>query len=240
MNYVYIYFFNDIPRYVGKGVGDRWKVHRRDRKTQLSNKLRKVRTATGEWVIPLIIECQSDDEAKLKEIELIALYGREDLGTGSLWNLTDGGEGTRGHRVSEATKQKIRSAYKDPLFKAKHSAATSIGMGPKKERVIRPAKGSKECREKISQRTKEAMQRPDVQNKIVGRKLSKSHCLNISKSHQKFSDELIREVYFAEGLNKDISKKYGVSTSHVGCIKRLERDIYCRIVLGECNGTKIS
>jgi len=218
-------------------VDGRWKAHRRNRKTRISNKLRKIYAETGEWVLPLIIECQSDDDAKLKEIELIALYGREDLGIGTLWNLTDGGDGTVGLRVSEATKQKIKAAFQDPLVKAKHSEATSCGMGPKKEKIIRPSLGSKECNEKISRCTKEAMQRTSVREKIVGRNFSDTHRLNISKSHQKFSDEIIRQVYFANGPYKDISTKYGVSVSHVGCIKRLNRVLYRQIILGECNDT---
>lgn len=42
------------------------------------------------------MEFNTYQEAKVKEIELISLYGRRDLGKGTLVNFTDGGEGTQG------------------------------------------------------------------------------------------------------------------------------------------------
>jgi hypothetical protein len=52
---------------------------------------------------------ESDDYEfiKQKEIEFIALYGRKNLGKGSLVNLTDGGEGTIGYVVSIGARKKI-------------------------------------------------------------------------------------------------------------------------------------
>lgn len=41
---------------------------------------------------------------KQKEIEFIALYGRRDLGKGTLVNLTDGGDGGLGRVVTQETK----------------------------------------------------------------------------------------------------------------------------------------
>ena len=50
------------------------------------------------------------EQACEKEKEFIALYGRRDLGTGTLVNLTDGGEGTLGYRHTEEAKEKNRLA----------------------------------------------------------------------------------------------------------------------------------
>jgi hypothetical protein len=41
------------------------------------------------------------EEACEKEIEFIKLYGRKDLGLGSLVNLTDGGDGSIGYKNSD-------------------------------------------------------------------------------------------------------------------------------------------
>ena len=126
--YVYIYEFDGVARYVGKGNNDRWKVHRR-RKTKLSAKLKSIKNSTGKWVEPSqIIYCETEQAALLLEQKYISKFGREDLGTGTLWNLTNGGEGTKGYKVSEETKAKIRAAFKRADVKTKHSQATKRGM----------------------------------------------------------------------------------------------------------------
>lgn len=60
----------------------------------------------------IVILCRNLDweEACKIERELITFYGRKDLGTGILRNLTDGGEGSCGVVMSEETKAKISKA----------------------------------------------------------------------------------------------------------------------------------
>lgn len=62
----------------------------------------------GEYLIEILLEDLSREVIKLKEIEFIKLYGRKDLGLGTLCNLTNGGDGMSGKVFSEETKQKIR------------------------------------------------------------------------------------------------------------------------------------
>jgi hypothetical protein len=52
----------------------------------------------------------SEGDAFDAERFLISFYGRRDIGTGCLANLTDGGEGTSGIVNSEATREKKRLA----------------------------------------------------------------------------------------------------------------------------------
>ncbi len=59
------------------------------------------------YKVEIIFENLSIEDAIKKEIELISLYGRKDLGKGSLVNMTDGGDGQI--NMSEETKQKLRT-----------------------------------------------------------------------------------------------------------------------------------
>lgn len=61
-------------------------------KTRIGYLLRKRRNE-GYNPQPIVIEASSDADAIEMEMLLIAMIGREDLGTGSLFNLTGGGEG---------------------------------------------------------------------------------------------------------------------------------------------------
>ena len=56
----------------------------------------------------LIQEFPTEADALAAEQFLISYYGRKDLGTGCLINMTDGGEGTSGRVHSEETRHKDR------------------------------------------------------------------------------------------------------------------------------------
>lgn len=58
--------------------------------------------------VEILMDNLSKTEASLKEQEFIKLYGRIDNGTGSLCNLTDGGDGIWNCIRSKETKQKLR------------------------------------------------------------------------------------------------------------------------------------
>lgn len=67
---------------------------------------RKVVDKAG-YRIEILMESDDYEFIKEKEIEFISLYGRKDLGLGTLVNLTDGGEGTLGIVYSEERNRKI-------------------------------------------------------------------------------------------------------------------------------------
>lgn len=60
--------------------------------------------------VEVLFDDLSWEKACEKEIEFIALYGRRDKKTGTLVNMTDGGEGTVGYRHTDETKEKCRMA----------------------------------------------------------------------------------------------------------------------------------
>jgi len=104
MFYVYVYkdprpTKNQQAVYVGKGFGDRAWYHwnRRVRHNKgFGAFLALLRREKLEPIIEIVKDGLEEAEAFYEEMNLIALYGRRDLNTGTLFNLTDGGEGFSG------------------------------------------------------------------------------------------------------------------------------------------------
>ncbi len=98
------------PFYVGKGFGDRVFCHERDavNTTLRSHKLNTIRALHGAGLtVSYTVEVLPTEVAALeRERELILTYGRHDLGTGPLTNMTDGGEGPA--NFSDETRQRHR------------------------------------------------------------------------------------------------------------------------------------
>jgi hypothetical protein len=123
--YTYIYFTQEdasIPTYVGKGKGRRYRDHRQaNAKGHFAYHLRK---QLREGVFPITVRLKhlSEEEAFNEEKRLIALYGRKDLGTGSLYNRTDGGDGPSGHVLSKAHKQRLKEAMTGRVMTTEHKA----------------------------------------------------------------------------------------------------------------------
>lgn len=98
--YVYAYMReNGTPYYVGKGKeGRAWsKNHGRISVPKDKNRIIMLRENLSEF------------EAFELEKKLICEYGRKDLGTGLLMNLTDGGEGSSNRKLNQASIEKLKS-----------------------------------------------------------------------------------------------------------------------------------
>lgn len=95
--YSYMWLREDgTPYYVGKGQDSRaFRSH--------AHRVHCPKDKSHILVFPML----SEAEAFESEIALIELFGRKDLGTGCLRNLTDGGDGPAGHVHSAMQKQKI-------------------------------------------------------------------------------------------------------------------------------------
>ena len=128
--YVYMAWHKSTnePIYVGKGCGNRLSCHNRDAETGLHYNKFMVEYVKqhGRMKFEIVRNNLTNQEAIQTEIDLIYYFGRKDLGFGTLFNRTDGGEGGTGPKT-EDHKAKIGKALKGRVRSASHSAAISKG-----------------------------------------------------------------------------------------------------------------
>ena len=99
--YAYLRTADLTPYYIGKGKGRR--AYSKNRSIHFpSDKSRIVFYQTG----------LKEEDAFLLEKLYIKLFGRKDLGTGVLYNMTDGGDGASGIIKSDKTRIKTSDSLK--------------------------------------------------------------------------------------------------------------------------------
>jgi hypothetical protein len=152
------------PYYIGKGSGRRID-NPSGKSVNLPPKERRI----------FLKRNLTEEEAFRHEVYMIALYGRKDMGTGILWNFTDGGDGTSGYRPTEETRKKLSEAGKGnkKLLGYKHSDETRKRISEK----LKNKKHSDETRRKISKKLK------GKQN-CLGRKLSEETRRKMSEAQK--------------------------------------------------------
>lgn len=103
------------PFYIG--IGKKLENHKQTVRSEYSRAYQK-RSRNEFWKniinktdyeVEILLESDNYDFIRQKEIEFVSLYGRRDLGKGTLVNLSDGGEGAN---MSEITKKKLSESHK--------------------------------------------------------------------------------------------------------------------------------
>jgi hypothetical protein len=97
---------NLVPIYVGKGTGPRLETHLQETRNPLFARILAKCAKVGLKPIIEIVQHFEDEASAFRlEIELIAKYGRRNLRTGTLCNLTNGGEGISGFKLSRRVEE---------------------------------------------------------------------------------------------------------------------------------------
>jgi len=225
MAYLYRHIREDlnVPFYVGIGSGTTGK-YKRAHSDKDRNKWWRNITAKTDYRVEIMFEHECYEFIKKKEIEFIKLYGRRDLGEGTLCNLTSGGEGCLGMRHSEETKKKVGAAHIGKVISKRHRAIIS--------KFHKGKTLSKETRKKISlsqkgekhwnygkKRSEEAKRKTSIANRGEGNpkvKLTSKEVLEI------------RRLYKTTKIShRELAKKFNVSKSSIGYI--VNRDTWKHI-----------
>lgn len=105
--------------------------------------------AKSEYIVEILFERLSHEDACELEIFLISEYGRRDLGKGSLCNLTDGGEGSTGYTKTQEWCDKhakhLQVKYKgegNPFYGKAHAEDTKLYIGDAQKEYYCYLKGS--------------------------------------------------------------------------------------------------
>lgn len=114
--YRHIRLDTNQPFYVGVGTkffyNSYYKEYGRAFSTHSRNVFWKRIVAKTEYRIEIIYESDLYEDVLQKEKEFILLYGRRFNNSGTLVNITEGGEGTNGYKPSIETRQKMSDSRK--------------------------------------------------------------------------------------------------------------------------------
>ena len=235
MAYVYrhIRLDKNEPFYIGIGK-DKW--YRRAYKTSCKNKHWDNVIAKTDYLAEILFDDVDYEFAKRKEIEFITLYGRKDLGTGTLVNMTQGGDGVT--NWSEERRTKHISRFKNRIVTNETRMRQSLAQIGKKQSHEQVAKRmqtikergiviTKETREKMAAKLRGRPQSDWARKKIRESQIGKPHekqCVPIRQydldGNFIYDFKSIKEAaLILELQHSNISKVLNNARSHTGGFK---------------------
>ena len=212
------------PYYVGKGKGNR--VYKR--------KKGEIHPPKDKSRILILKKNITEEEAFKHEIYMIAVFGRKDLGTGILYNMTNGGDGASGAVRSEETRRKIsisKSGENNPFYGKSLSEETKRKLSEANRGKDNPLYGkshSEETRRKISEGNKGKTHSQETRRKI-----------SEAISGVKNGSAKIWKITFDDGrtikLNtvKKWAEENGYDISHISRVAQNKRNYHKDIVAVE-------
>ena len=202
--YRHIRLDKNEPFYIGIGSDNAYK-RANDKKNR--NTIWNDIIAKTDYEVDILFDNINWDDACKKEIEFISLYGRKDIKTGILANLTNGGEGKVGFNVTNETRNKLSKAATgrkmavETIEKIKLKNIGKKRSEETKKKLSESHKGikvfgrinSKETREKISIANKGKKRKPlseETKRKIGLANKTKKHLPISDETKKKLSEAL--------------------------------------------------
>lgn len=221
-NSYYVYrYVDDISGtvlYIGKGKGDRYKHHLQTveskKRTRFLNKLRQLNNLGTPATVELLVENLTEEQAFAKEIEFIKIYGRKSTDSGTLYNMTDGGEGCSLTGESLVNRNKAIAKANMGRFQ---SDATKLKISKQKKKFY---VNNPEAKAVVSERLAKFREDPVVQSRRkdaaikanTGRKISPEHLdvmLELAASANRKS--IVSSAGTIFGSAKEAAEFFGVS-----------------------------
>jgi hypothetical protein len=229
MNKYYLYRYvrldKNEPFYIGIGTKTNadinYGTYSRANVSKKSNVIWKKIKEKSKYQVEILLESDDYDFIKQKEVEFIKLYGRIDLGTGCLANMTDGGEGTKNIIVSEKAR-KLRSSFHKGRKKSKEQIAKQVAS-----RKTNGIKYSADSRRKISLSKSKAVLQYSLEGNLIKKwdtVIQASEELNISRSSiaqcanysgRKFFTTFNYIWVYLEDFNSNKLDKFNIALSKV-------------------------
>jgi hypothetical protein len=168
--YVYGHFTKDTHDlfYVGKGKENRAYEFNVARTKWWRNVVNK-----HGITVKLLHENLTEEQALFLEKQLIKQHGRRDLSTGSLVNLTDGGEGSSGRVVSVEARNKMSLAKKGKKYTEEHKKKMSDAHknvseeSKKKMSIVKMGKKRKPFSEEHKRKIAQSQKKRHAANHLV-------------------------------------------------------------------------
>lgn len=203
MAYVYKHTTLDTNQVFYIGIGSDSNYRRSKLKSDRNKLWERVVKKHG-YKVDILFDNITWEEACQKEIELIAFYGRRDLNTGTLTNLTEGGEGILGFKHSE---ESIEKTINSEGYKNRSKSRDYI-KGKTYEEVY-GEKRAKEIKEKQSKASRPesrkgkdhhffGKKRPDHSAKLKGRPNNKMKGLLVGDKNPMRNKEVALKVSLAK------------------------------------------
>jgi hypothetical protein len=202
--YTYAYLREDrTPYYVGKGEGRR-----------AYSKRHRVSVPPLDRIL-FLKKNLTEKEAIRHEVYMIDVFGRKDIGTGILRNLTNGGEGISGFKHSNETKVKIANAGRNRTHTEEtKNKLSKLHVGKKLTEKTKQKIKEKRKLQVITEEHKEK-----IRNSLKGRKRPQNVIEKIKKGrtgikHTEQTKQIIKEKRANQIFTKDTRKK--LSEAHIG------------------------
>ena len=149
----YIYFHkradDGVVFYVGIGIGRR--AYRESNRSQFWKRI----VEKHGYNIEFPHKDLTQDEAKQLEIHYISAFGRLDRGTGTLCNMTDGGDGRVGYKCTNETKEKMRKAATGVKFTEERKRKIGEKSRERKSWSVLPKEKSEQHRKNLAKSRKD-------------------------------------------------------------------------------------